>query len=64
MIESRREAILDAIIRYARSNDTVVLAGKGHEPYEIGIDGKHSFDERRIARDALAERRKIRQERM
>ena len=64
VIESRREAILDAIIRYARSNDTVVLAGKGHEPYEIGIDGKHSFDERRIAKEALAERRKIRQERM
>jgi UDP-N-acetylmuramoyl-L-alanyl-D-glutamate--2,6-diaminopimelate ligase len=64
VIESRREAIFDAIIRYARSKDTVILAGKGHESYEICADGKHPFDERGIAKEALAMRRKIRQERM
>ena len=65
VIESRKEAIFDAIIRYARSNDTVVLAGKGHESYEITADGKHPFDEREIVRVALAERREYnRQERM
>lgn len=64
VIESRREAILDAIVRYARSKDTVVLAGKGHELYEINVSGKHPFDERKIARDALAKRRRMRQERM
>jgi UDP-N-acetylmuramoyl-L-alanyl-D-glutamate--2,6-diaminopimelate ligase len=58
VIESRREAIFDAIVRYARSKDTVVLAGKGHEPYEITADGKHPFDERRIVRCALEERNK------
>jgi UDP-N-acetylmuramoyl-L-alanyl-D-glutamate--2,6-diaminopimelate ligase len=63
--ESRKEAIFDAIVRYARSNDTVVLAGKGHESYEITADGKHPFNEREIVRAALAERRAYkRQERM
>lgn len=55
--ESRREAIFDAIVRYARKNDTVVLAGKGHETYEITAQGKRPFDERGMARSALAERR-------
>ena len=62
---SRKKAICDAILSYARSNDTVILAGKGHESYEITADGKHPFDERTIAKNALAERRlKTRQERM
>ena len=57
VVESRREAILDAIVSYARKNDTVVLAGKGHEEYEITADGKRPFDERAIARSALDKRR-------
>ena len=65
VIESRREAILTAITHYARKNDTVILAGKGHELYEITADGRHSFDERLIAREALLMRAKDRrQERM
>jgi UDP-N-acetylmuramoyl-L-alanyl-D-glutamate--2,6-diaminopimelate ligase len=65
VIESRKEAIFDAILCYARHNDTVVLAGKGHESYEITAKGKHPFDERLIVRNALAERiKRIRQERM
>ena len=65
VIESRKDAILDAILCYARHNDTVVLAGKGHESYEITATGKHPFDERLIVRNALAERiLRIRQERM
>ena len=65
VIESRREAIFDAIVRYARSNDTGVLAGKGHESYEILADGKHPFDERAIAKAAMVERTlRMRQERM
>ena len=65
VIESRKEAIFDAIVRYARSNDTVILAGKGHESYEITAIGKRPFDERSIAKEALAKRIfRIRQERM
>ena len=54
--ESRKEAIFDAIVCYARKNDTVILAGKGHENYEITAKGKFPFDERIIAKAALAER--------
>ena len=65
VVESRKEAIFDAILRYARSNDTVVLAGKGHESYEITADGKHPFDEKAIVLSALSERMiSKRQERM
>ena len=62
-IESRKEAIEQAIIYYARANDTVVLAGKGHETYEIDGSGLHSFDEREIVYKALDVRRKMQRER-
>ncbi len=52
-ITDRREAIYRAV-REAKSGDVVVLAGKGHEDYQI-IGTKHThFDEREIAADALA----------
>ena len=35
--------------------DILVLAGKGHETYEIDRDGVHAFDERQIIREALCE---------
>ena len=56
VIESRKKAIFDAIICYARKNDTVILAGKGHENYEITAKGKFPFDERLIVKEALSER--------
>jgi len=54
LIPDRREAIRYAIAN-ARRGDTVLLAGKGHERYEITFDGKHPFDERAIAAEALGE---------
>ncbi len=48
----RREAIARAL-ELARPGDLVLLAGKGHEPYqEIGTE-RRPFDERRIARELL-----------
>ena len=54
LIPDRREAIRYAIAN-ARRGDTVLLAGKGHETYEITADGMHPFDERIIAAEALRE---------
>ncbi len=52
VIENRREAI-NAAVGYARRGDILILAGKGHETYQIDGQGKHPFDEREIVKEAL-----------
>ena len=53
---SRREAIREAIEK-ASSADIILIAGKGHETYQE-INGKRThFDDREIARKALAARK-------
>lgn len=47
IIEDRRAAIEKAI-KNALPGDIIILAGKGHEKYEIDQDGKHDFDEKKI----------------
>jgi len=51
-ISDRREAIHQAI-RRAKPNDVVLIAGKGHETYQIVGNNKFHFDDREIAREAL-----------
>ena len=51
----RREAIRRAISE-ARAGDVVVIAGKGHETYQIVGTEKTHFDDREVAREALAAR--------
>ena len=51
----RRAAIAGAI-RWARPGDVVVIAGKGHETYQIIGAQVSAFDDREVARAALAER--------
>jgi UDP-N-acetylmuramoyl-L-alanyl-D-glutamate--2,6-diaminopimelate ligase len=48
----RREAIRQAL-EMARPGDTVVLAGKGHETYQVIGTEKRPFDERTVVRRAL-----------
>jgi len=52
-IVDRREAIHRALDSAARG-DTVLLAGKGHERYQVVGTEKRPFDERRIVLDHLA----------
>ncbi|MDQ3750271.1 MAG: UDP-N-acetylmuramoyl-L-alanyl-D-glutamate--2,6-diaminopimelate ligase [Acidobacteriota bacterium] len=52
VISDRREAIHQAIAK-AKSNDVVLIAGKGHETYQIVGNDKFHFDDREIAREAL-----------
>ncbi|NUN47358.1 MAG: UDP-N-acetylmuramoyl-L-alanyl-D-glutamate--2,6-diaminopimelate ligase [Candidatus Brocadiae bacterium] len=51
----RREAIRRAI-REARPGDTVLIAGKGHETYQIFKDGVKPFDDRAVAAESLGRR--------
>ena len=53
VIPKRKEGIY-AAISMADEGDTVLLAGKGHETYEIGKAGFSDFDEREIVREAIA----------
>jgi UDP-N-acetylmuramoyl-L-alanyl-D-glutamate--2,6-diaminopimelate ligase len=55
LIVDRREAIFRAIT-HAKPGDVVIIAGKGHETYQILPTGKIHFDDREVAREALAER--------
>ena len=51
-IEDREQAIRAAIMM-ATEGATILLAGKGHETYQINEDGKVHFDEREIVMDAF-----------
>jgi UDP-N-acetylmuramoyl-L-alanyl-D-glutamate--2,6-diaminopimelate ligase len=52
-VADRREAI-DLALRTARPGDTVVLAGKGHETYQVIGREKRPFDERVVVAESLA----------
>ncbi|WP_432633448.1 UDP-N-acetylmuramoyl-L-alanyl-D-glutamate--2,6-diaminopimelate ligase [Brachyspira sp.] len=53
-IIDRREAIKEAI-KEAKENDIVIIAGKGHETYQIFPDRTVEFDDRKVAREFLNE---------
>ena len=54
-IADRREAIHEAI-QEARSKDLVLIAGKGHEDYQIIGHESFHFDDKEVAREALDQR--------
>lgn len=51
-IADRRAAISWAV-QNAEANDVVLIAGKGHEDYQIVGTHKHHFDDREVAREAV-----------
>ncbi|MGH9881767.1 MAG: UDP-N-acetylmuramoyl-L-alanyl-D-glutamate--2,6-diaminopimelate ligase [Pyrinomonadaceae bacterium] len=53
-IADRREAIHQAVLE-ARSRDLVLIAGKGHEDYQIIGREVFHFDDKEVAREALAQ---------
>ncbi|MBQ2230929.1 MAG: UDP-N-acetylmuramoyl-L-alanyl-D-glutamate--2,6-diaminopimelate ligase [Oscillospiraceae bacterium] len=54
VIENRREAI-KAAVQNAKTGDVIILAGKGHETYQIIGTEKLHFDEREVLADILSE---------
>jgi UDP-N-acetylmuramoyl-L-alanyl-D-glutamate--2,6-diaminopimelate ligase len=56
VVESRDEAV-KAAVGMAKSGDTVLLAGKGHEDYQIIGHVKHPMDDRKLAAEAIRGRK-------
>ena len=53
IIADRREAIMEAA-RISREGDTILIAGKGHEDYQIIGDMRTHFDDREEIEKAYA----------
>lgn len=52
VIENRKDAIEKAIEIYQKE-DLIIIAGKGHENYQVKGNQKYFFDDRKIAREIL-----------
>ncbi len=55
----RREAAIRYVINNHLPGDVILLAGKGHEDYEIDASGKHRFSEHEIIADTIERTKKI-----
>ena len=58
VVEPDRGAAIGLAVDLARPGDVVVLAGKGHETTQETAGGSTAFDDRVVARAALADRRR------
>jgi UDP-N-acetylmuramoyl-L-alanyl-D-glutamate--2,6-diaminopimelate ligase len=58
-IELDRRRAIERAVNLARSGDTVLIAGKGHETEQITAEGSVPFDDRSEARAALEQRRQL-----
>jgi UDP-N-acetylmuramoyl-L-alanyl-D-glutamate--2,6-diaminopimelate ligase len=54
---SDRKAAIERAVRDARAGDLVLIAGKGHEKYQVIGERVLPFDDVEVARAALARRR-------
>jgi len=57
LVEPDRRAAIALALRSARSGDVIVIAGKGHEDYQIVGTRKRHFDDREAVREITAELR-------
>jgi UDP-N-acetylmuramoyl-L-alanyl-D-glutamate--2,6-diaminopimelate ligase len=53
VVEPDRAAAIARALKEAREGDIVILAGKGHEPYQVLKDRTIQFDDRAVAREVL-----------
>jgi UDP-N-acetylmuramoyl-L-alanyl-D-glutamate--2,6-diaminopimelate ligase len=52
ILSDRRDAIFRAV-SMAKPDDVIIIAGKGHENYQVVGNDKFHFDDREVAREAL-----------
>jgi UDP-N-acetylmuramoyl-L-alanyl-D-glutamate--2,6-diaminopimelate ligase len=53
IVEPDRATAIARALKEAREGDIVILAGKGHEPYQVLKDCTIAFDDREVAREVL-----------
>jgi len=53
--EEDRKVAINRALELMKEEDTLLIAGKGHEDYQILPTGKIHFDDREVAREALKE---------
>jgi UDP-N-acetylmuramoyl-L-alanyl-D-glutamate--2,6-diaminopimelate ligase len=53
VVDPDRESAMRKILNEAQPGDIVILAGKGHEPYQVLRNGTIPFDDREVARRIL-----------
>jgi UDP-N-acetylmuramoyl-L-alanyl-D-glutamate--2,6-diaminopimelate ligase len=56
LVEADRQKAIEVALDEARAGDTVLLAGKGHETYQVLRDRTIEFDDREVARRILRRR--------
>ena len=56
LIEPDREKAIGMAFDEARAGDIVLLAGKGHEDYQVLADKTLAWDDRRVAQQELRKR--------
>ncbi len=55
IVEPDRKKAIAMAIKMAQSSDVIIIAGKGHEDYQVLKSGKIHFDEREVVDDILKE---------
>ncbi len=54
LVEPDRRAAIAAALRVAKPGDIIVIAGKGHEDYQLVGDRKLKFDDRAVVKEILS----------
>lgn len=54
-VEADRRVAIETALRMAEPGDLVLIAGKGHETYQIFADETIDFDDRRVAAELVSE---------
>jgi UDP-N-acetylmuramoyl-L-alanyl-D-glutamate--2,6-diaminopimelate ligase len=53
IIEADRERAINRALEGAKRGDVILIAGKGHEEYQVDQNGKHHFNDREIVEQFL-----------